>query len=129
MALFNSKNTKSLAEVDIDNSLFQLNDMDEGASFNEMGKSIESNINFAERINLFTQQEAQNYRDRLNKIRSDRERRQREELVTKSRSNEVDTSKDFVRDKREQERVTIAPKSDYIASPPRKEHSSMERDR
>lgn len=104
--MFNSRNVRSLATADLDNSLYQLNDMEEGTSFIETSKSIEGNINFAERIELFTNHEAQAYRDRLNKIRYDRERRQREERVAKARSSDTDTSKDFVRDKCEQ-RVSI----------------------
>lgn len=118
-----SNKTKTLAVADLDNALFQLNDMDESLSSRELGKSIESNINFAERIELFTAHEAQTYRERLNKIRNDRDRRQREERIAKSRNTTNDTSKDFIRDRNEQ-RVSRQKVENIATAPSRNQSKS-----
>lgn len=121
--MFNTK-TKTLATADLDNALYQLNDMDEGTSSRELSKSIESNINFAERIELLNAHEAQVYRDRLNKIRNDRDRRQREERIAKARSSENDTSKDFVRNNNQQ-RVSTQ-QVEHISTNPNISNSNRE---
>lgn len=112
-----------MAKADIDNSLFQLNDMDEGNSSRELGKSIESNINFAERIELLTATEAKAYRERLIKIRNDRDRRQRVELISKSRNTTHNTDKDFIRDKNEQ-RVSRQKVENIATAPSRSQSKS-----
>lgn len=121
--MFNTK-TKTLATADLDNALYQLNDMYEGTSSRELSKSIESNINFAERIELLNAHEAQVYRDRLNKIRNDRDRRQREERIAKARSSENDTSKDFVRNNNQQ-RVSTQ-QVEHISTNPNISNSNRE---
>lgn len=116
MGVFSS--TKSLAVADLDNTLFRLSDLDnDTSSFADNAKTLESNINFAERIELLTRHEAMSYRDRLQKLRNDHDRRQREERIVRARDSVADKSKDFIVDKREQCRVT-SPKIENVTNTP-----------
>lgn len=116
-------NYKTLAILDLDNSISHLQNYDSDTSaYFQMATETENNINFAERISLLTRHEAQAYRDRLQKARNEFDRRQREERIAQQRK--PVPNREFIEHKKEQYVVNRPPQERVTNTPQNRSRSS-----